>query len=110
MNAFIITLASASLFMGGMLILTKAVDLQWRAPRDRELRAAALGLRVVAATVLALAIGAALIILFRFTALGREILAAGANARAAELSGVPVGRITIFVHTLSGLLRGLRRA
>jgi ribose transport system permease protein len=31
----------------------------------------------------------------------------GANARAAELSGIPVGRVTIFVHTLSGLLAAL---
>ena len=33
----------------------------------------------------------ALIVLYRFTALGRQILAAGANPRAAAMSGVPVG-------------------
>jgi ribose transport system permease protein len=54
--------------------------------------------------VIALLIGVALIVLFHLTALGREILAAGANARAAELSGVPVGRVVIVAHTLSGVL------
>jgi len=45
-----------------------------------------------------------LTILFHFTALGREILAVGANARAARMSGVRVGRVIVVAHTLSGLL------
>jgi ribose transport system permease protein len=102
-NAFIITLATASLFMGGMLILTKAIIYNGVPPEI-----AAFGrLRwnfVSPLLLIAIVIGAALIVLFRFTTLGREILAAGANARAAELSGVPVGRVIIIAHTLSGLL------
>ena len=102
-NAFIITLATASLFMGAMLILTKAVIFNGVPPGI-----AAFGRMrwsfVSPLLIIALLIGAALIILLRFTALGREILAAGANARAAELSGVPVGRVIIIAHTLSGLL------
>jgi ribose transport system permease protein len=102
-NSFIITLASASLFMGGMLILTKGAIFNGVPPEI-----AAFGrLRwsfVSPLLLIALAVGAGLITLFRFTALGREILAAGANARAAELSGVPVGRVIIIAHTLSGLL------
>jgi ribose transport system permease protein len=102
-NAFIITLATASLFMCGMLILTKAIIYNGVPPEI-----AAFGrLRwnfVSPLLLIAIVIGAALIVLFRFTTLGREILAAGANARAAELSGVPVGRVIIIAHTLSGLL------
>jgi ribose transport system permease protein len=102
-NSFIITLASASLFNGGMLILTKAVIFN-----GLPLTIAEFGRMrwdVVSPLLLvALLIGSALIVLFRLTALGREILAAGANARAAELSGVPVGRAIIIAHTLSGLL------
>ncbi len=102
-NSFIITLASASLFEGGMLIFTKAVIFNGLPPTI-----AAFGRMrwdfVSPLLIVALLIGAALIVLFRFTALGREILAAGANARAAELSGVPVGRTIVIAHTLSGLL------
>jgi len=102
-NSFIITLASASLFNGGMLILTKAVIFNGLPPTIAEF--GRMRWDVVSPLLLvALLIGAALIVLFRLTALGREILAAGANARAAELSGVPVGRAIVIAHTLSGLL------
>ncbi|HSU98848.1 MAG TPA: ABC transporter permease [Roseiarcus sp.] len=102
-NSFIITLASASLFMGGMLILTKATIYNGVPPGIAAFGRMRWGF-LSPLLLIALAIGAALLILFRFTALGREILASGANARAAELSGVPVGRVTVRVHTLSGLL------
>jgi ribose transport system permease protein len=102
-NAFIITLASASLFMGGMLILTKAVIFNGVPPEIAAFGRMRWGL-VSPLFLIALLIGAVLIALFRFTALGREILAAGANARAAELSGVAVGRVIVIAHTLSGAL------
>jgi ribose transport system permease protein len=102
-NSFIITLASASLFVGGMLILTKAVIYNQIPAEIASFGRLRLGF-ISPLLVIALAIGASLLILFRFTALGREILATGANARAAELSGVPVGRVTVIVHVLSGLL------
>jgi ribose transport system permease protein len=56
--------------------------------------------------VVALGIGAALIVLYGFTVLGRQLLAAGANSRAAAMSGVPVDRMVIVAHTLSGFLAG----
>ncbi len=102
-NSFIITLASASLYVGGMLILTKAVIYNEVPPEIAAFGRMRLGF-VSPLLLIALAIAASLVVLFRFTALGREILAAGANARAAELSGVPVGRVIIIAHTLSGLL------
>ena len=40
-------------------------------------------------------------------ALGREMLAAGARAAAAELSGVRVGRTFMLCHVLSGVLAGV---
>jgi ribose transport system permease protein len=102
-NSFIITLASASLFMGGMLILTKAAIYNGIPTEIAAFGRMRWGF-VSPLLLVALAIGASLLVLFRWTALGREILASGANARAAELSGVPVGRITVIVHALSGLL------
>jgi ribose transport system permease protein len=103
-NSFIITLASANLFSGAMLILTKAVPLN-ALPSE----IGAFGKMKVASVVsplllIALGIGAALYVLFRYSVLGRQILAAGANSRAAAMSGVPVGRVVILGHTLSGIL------
>lgn len=49
-----------------------------------------------------------LVVLFslfmRYTVLGRQIYAAGANETAARLSGVPVDRVKIFAYTITGLL------
>jgi ribose transport system permease protein len=46
-------------------------------------------------------------VLFRYSRVGREILMTGSNAKAAQLSGIPVGRRVIQAHALSGLLCGL---
>lgn len=40
-------------------------------------------------------------------ALGRYIFAVGGNEETAHLAGVPVGRVKVFVYTVSGLLAGL---
>ena len=103
-NAFIITLASASLFLGAMLILTKAVPYNGLPPEIGAFGRERLAGVVSPLLAVAIVIGAALIVLYRFTALGREILAAGANPRAAAMSGVPVNRVIIISHTLSGVL------
>ncbi len=103
-NAFIITLASASLFLGAMLILTKAVPYNGLPPEIGAFGRARLFSVLSPLLVIAIAIGAVLVVLYRFTALGRQILAAGANPRAAAMSGVPVGRVIVISHVLSGLL------
>lgn len=102
-NSFIVTLASASLFSGGMLIFTKGVPLNGLPPAFGAFGKSSLG-PVPMLAVVALAIGVLLYLLFKHSVLGRQILAVGANARAAEMSGIPVGRITVFVHALSGVL------
>jgi ribose transport system permease protein len=102
-NSFIITLASASLFLGLMLILTRAEAFNGLPPAFPAFGKLRLGI-VSPLLLVALAIGAALFVLYRFSALGRQILAAGANARAAAMSGVPVDRVIVISHTLSGLL------
>jgi ribose transport system permease protein len=102
-NSFIVTLASASLFSGGMLIFTKGVPLNGLPASFGAFGRSGIG-PVPSLAVVALFIGALLYMLFKHTVLGRQILAVGANARTAEMSGVPVGRITVFVHVLSGML------
>ncbi len=103
-NSFIVTLASASLFSGGM-IFTKGVPLNGLPATFGAFGRSGVG-PVPSLAIVALLIGTLLYILFKHTVLGRQILAVGANARTAEMSGIPVGRITIFVHVLSGVLAG----
>lgn len=104
-NSFIVTLASASLFSGGMLIFTKGVPLNGLPAAFGAFGRSGVG-PIPSLAIVALLIGALLYILFKHTVLGRQILAVGANARTAEMSGIPVGRITVFVHVLSGVLAG----
>lgn len=53
--------------------------------------------------VITLALALAADIILRFTVLGRYIYAVGSNVKAAEISGVPVRRVIIFVFVFSGL-------
>jgi len=105
-NSFVITLASASLYMGAMLILTKAVPYSSLPPEIGTLGRAKIGTFISPLLIVAALIGAALFVLYRYSTLGRRILAAGANPRAAAMSGVPVDRVIVISHTLSGLLAG----
>ncbi|WP_027344742.1 ABC transporter permease [Hamadaea tsunoensis] len=59
--------------------------------------------------IVPIAVVAALLVglLFRWSRTGREILMTGASVKAAELSGIPVGRRVVQAHALSGLLSGL---
>ena len=102
-NSFIITLASANLFSGGMLILTRAVPLNALPFSVGAFGRMKLGF-VSPMLLIALALGVALFILFRYSVLGKQILAAGANTRAAAMSAVPTGRVIVIAHTLSGVL------
>lgn len=58
------------------------------------------------------AVGLALLVgaLFRYTVLGFDIRATGANPRAAAFAGVPVTRTVVLVALLSGALAGLAGA
>jgi ribose transport system permease protein len=102
-NSFIVTLASANLFSGAMLILTQATPLN-ALPRSVG---AFGGGWVSPMLAVAVAIGLALIVFYRYSVIGRQSLATGANQRAAEMSGVPVGRRIIAAHALSGVLAGV---
>lgn len=102
-NAFVVTLASASLFTGGMLILSKAVPLNQLPPDFGAFGRLMVG-PIPALSLTALAIGVLLLVLFRYMTIGRQLLAVGANGRAARMSGVPVDRVTVYAHALSGAL------
>lgn len=59
------------------------------------------------AVVLMLVLYAAAHVLRARMALGRHVYAVGGNKEAARLSGVPVGRVLLFVYTACGALAGL---
>jgi ribose transport system permease protein len=106
-HSFIVTLASMSIIFGAMIVLTKAESV-------RDLPPAFLALGKIRwfgylspMLMVSVAIGVLIAIMLRWTDLGREILASGANSRAANLSGVRVGNRIITVHALSGILAAI---
>lgn len=106
-SSFVVTLATMSIVFGAMIVLT-------RAEAFNELPAAftAFGKQRVFGVVsvlvlLALAVALALAALYRLTVIGRQMLAVGANPKAALISGVPVGRVLVTCHALSGALAAL---
>jgi ribose transport system permease protein len=105
-NSFVVTLGTGSVFTGIMYILTKV-----EAFRNLPADFVALGQdRILGVSLLVWVMvlaAAALFFLYRGTTLGRQMLATGANPRAARLSGISVNRIVEITHMLSGALAGL---
>ncbi len=104
LHSFIITLATMSIFFGAMIFLTRGESFRGLPPVFAGFgRMKMLG---VFSPLLAVTLIAALLLayLYSWTAVGREMLAAGAKPEAAEMSGIKVGRIIIYCHMLSGAL------
>lgn len=106
-HSFIITLASMSIFFGAMIFLSKAEAFRTLPIEVLGFGKYRFGGMVSALLVFSLIICGALSIFYRFTSLGRRMLAAGANPRAAEISGIRTGRIFIYCHMLTGGLAAL---
>jgi ribose transport system permease protein len=106
-HSFIITLASMSIFFGVMIFLTKAEAFRGLPPEVAALGRLKLGGKVSALLAISVAVCIALSVFYRYTTLGRRMLAAGANPRAAEVSGVRTGRMFIACHALTGALAAL---
>ena len=66
--------------------------------------------RVHSGLLIATALAVAVWVLMKYTVLGFDIRAVGANARAAAFAGVPVTRTVVLVALLSGALAGLAGA
>jgi len=103
LSAFIVTLATASVYTGLNLGITSGKPFYYLP--DSFKSAGSLDIAGVPVLLLVtLAIAVALWFLFSRVGLGRQILAMGANQRAAELAGVPVERSRIVVHAIAGFL------
>jgi ribose transport system permease protein len=102
-NAFIVTIATASVFLGLTLGITNAQPYYDLDPGFTAFGQARLGffplmLFITITTLVALAV------FFYRTLVGRQILAVGGNLGAAQTAGIPVGRRIIWAHVISGLL------
>jgi ribose transport system permease protein len=105
-SPFIVTLASASILTSIALSLTKSVPYYSLPAEFRAFgNASASGVSVI--FIVAILVSVAIGIIFKYASFGRQILAFGANPRATELNGVPVGRLQIAVFALSGFLASL---
>lgn len=106
-SAFIITLASLSIFKGADLGVTRAQPF-YGVPESVKL----FGNTTVLGPIPWLAVPAALVVaglwylLYR-QRIGRYILAVGGNSNAAELSGVSIARTVMWAHGVSGFLAAL---
>lgn len=106
-HSFIVTLATMSIFFGAMIVLTKAEAFNALPAGFIDLGRLRYWGFVSGMLPLALLVALGLWLFFNQTSLGREIVAGGANPRAAELSGIAVGRTVVVAHALSGGLAAL---
>ncbi len=105
LGSFIVTLAMASILSGLVLILSAGGAISTLPISVVNFGAdqflfPALSLLILPAAI----VFAGLWLLYRRTAWGWQMLSVGANARAAELSGVPTFRVVVASFALSGLL------
>lgn len=107
LHSFIITLATMSIFFGVMIFLTRAESYRDISPAFAGFGRMKLFSIISPLLIVSVLVALLLSALFRYTALGREMLATGANERAAELSGIRVNRMITYCHMLSGILAGL---
>jgi ribose transport system permease protein len=105
-SSFIVTLAAGSIITSIALSLTKSVP-YYSLPVDfrafGNANVAGVSLIFVVTILVTVAIG----VVFKYGSFGRQVLAFGANPRATELNGVPLGRLQIAVFALSGLLASI---
>ncbi|MBN9508587.1 MAG: ABC transporter permease [Alphaproteobacteria bacterium] len=104
LHSFVVTLATMSIFFGGMVLLSGAQGFNALPPGLTGFGRMRLFGMISPLLIVLLIVGFALFYLYRFTALGREMLAAGANPVAAKLAGLPVERLFVLCHALSGAL------
>lgn len=102
-NPFIVTLATASVYSGINLGITGAIPF-YNLPAEFVAFGQARTGPIPHLLVWTVVTGLALAVILRTTVFGRQLFALGGNPRAAELSGLPVTRLVIGAHILSGIL------
>ena len=87
-HSFIITLASMSIFFGVMIFLTKANAFNGMPPEVQAFGKMKFFKTISPLLLISIAMCTGLAVFYKLTTLGRQMLAAGANPRAAELQGL----------------------
>ncbi|MFO8021603.1 MAG: ABC transporter permease [Perlabentimonas sp.] len=104
--AFLVTLASASIFTGINLGITKAVPIYGLPASYISFgRMTVGGISVLIFVLIPVILVAGFVI--HKTLIGRQILAVGGNTRAAELSGISINKVAIICNMLSGILAAI---
>lgn len=103
-HSFIITLASMSIFFGVMIFLTKANAFNGMPAEVQAFGKMKFFKTISPLLLISIAMCTGLAVFYKLTTLGRQMLAAGANPRAAELSGIRTGRVITDCHVLTGAL------
>ncbi len=106
-HSFIITLASMSIFFGVMIFLTKAAAFNGLPPEVQAFGKMKFFKTISPLLLISITVCAGLAVFYKLTSLGRQMLAAGANPRAAELSGIRTGQIIVACHILTGALAAI---
>ena len=104
LHSFVVTLATMSIFFGVMVLLSGANGFNALPPALTGFARLRLFGVISPLLLVMLAVALLLFYLYRFTALGREMLASGANPVAAKLSGLPVERRFVQCHALCGAI------
>lgn len=105
-NSFIITLASLFIFTGLVTGISKGFPYT-EIPKSYTIigRGSVLGVPYI--FVIAIVTLLIMAYVFKFTVIGRRILATGGNLEAAQLSGIRTDRIILLGHVLSGLFAAI---
>jgi len=106
-HSFVITLATMSVFFGGMVFLTHGQSFRVLPATVTDFGRMKLLNSVSSLFVAAVLVAVVLAVMYRYTVTGREMLASGATPEAAELSGINTGRSFILCHVLSAMLAGV---
>lgn len=106
LNSFVVTLASSFIFQGLVNGISQGRPYS-KIPREFTFlgKGSTLGVpNIVFLMIVALVV---VYVVFRYTILGRQLLATGGNAEASRLSGINTNRMVMLANVLSGFLASL---
>jgi len=106
LNAFVVTLATLSIFKGVNIGITEAQPFYGIPELVKTLGNGRLGPLPYLLLVSGVAV-LGMLVFMRRGVLGRQLLAVGGNRQAAELSGIRIGRVVILAHVISGGLAAI---
>ncbi|AOQ23641.1 Ribose import permease protein RbsC [Moorella thermoacetica] len=102
-NALITTLATMSIFFGGVLIISKGYSLFFADPAFLGLANSTI-FSVPTPIIILILFYVVFYIILKYTVFGRYVYAIGGNPEAARMSGIDVERLQMVIYIISSLL------